>query len=112
MIGDEMTIDDSGQVPDTIRDVEHLDYLLSTPTEGVVDTFQRLDGDLIILGVAGKMGPTLAWMARRAFDLAGRRDRRVVGVARFTNPATESWLNERGIETIRCDLLEPDALAH
>ena len=64
--------------------------LLSTPTEGVIDTFARLDGDLIVLGVAGKMGPTLAWMARRAFDAAGRRDRRVMGVARFTEPATES----------------------
>jgi NAD dependent epimerase/dehydratase family len=105
-----MTIDDPAQIPDTIRDVEHLDRLLSAPTDGVVDTFSRLDGDLIILGVAGKMGPTLAWMARRAFNLAGRHDRRVVGVARFTNPATEPWLNDRGVETIRCDLFEPDAL--
>jgi dTDP-4-dehydrorhamnose reductase len=110
MIGGEMTIDGSTQVPGTVRDVEQLEDLLSTPTEGLVDTFQRLDGDLLILGVAGKMGPTLAWMARRAFDLAGHRDRRVIGVARFTNPATEPWLNERGIETIRCDLLAPDAL--
>ena len=83
-----MTIDDSTQIPETIRDVDHLDRLLSTPTEGVIDTFARLEGDVIILGVAGKMGPTLAWMARRAFDASGRRDRRVVGVARFTNPAT------------------------
>jgi hypothetical protein len=105
-----MTSDNLDQVPDAVRDVEHLDRLLSTPTEGVVDTFKRLDGDVLILGVAGKMGPTLAWMARRAFDLAGRRDRRVVGVARFTNPETESWLNERGIETICCDLLESGSL--
>ncbi len=107
-----MTTNDSTQIPEAIRDVEQLDRLLSTPTDGVVDTFSRLKGDLIILGVAGKMGPSLAWMARRAFDLSGRRDRRVVGVARFTKPETESWLNERGIETIRCDLLEPDALEH
>jgi NAD dependent epimerase/dehydratase family len=106
-----MTIDDSTQLPDAIRDVDQLDDLLSTPTAGVIDTFARLEGDLIILGVAGKMGPTLAWMARRAFDDSGRRDRRVVGVARFTNPASESWLRDRGVETIRCNLLEPDALA-
>ena len=56
------------------------------------------------------MGPTLAWMARRAFDASGRRDRRVLGVARFTNPAAESWLLDRNVETIRCNLLEPDAL--
>ena len=105
-----MTIDDSNQLPETIRDVDQLDRLLSTPTEGVIETFARLEGDVIILGVAGKMGPTLAWMARRAFDASGRRDRRVVGVARFTNPAAESWLRDRGVETIRCNLLEPDAL--
>jgi nucleoside-diphosphate-sugar epimerase len=105
-----MTIDDPTQVPEAIPDVEQLDRLLSTPTEGVIDTFARLEGDVIILGVAGKMGPTLAWMARRGFDASGRRDQRVVGVARFTNPESESWLHERGIETIRCNLLEPDAL--
>ena len=107
-----MTTHESTQVPDTIRDVEHLELLLSTPTEGVIDTFSRLEGDVIILGVAGKMGPTLAWMARRAFDAAGRRDRRVLGVARFTDARSESWLRDRGVETIRCDLLEPDALEH
>jgi nucleoside-diphosphate-sugar epimerase len=106
-----MTIDErAGARPDAILDVGHLERLLSTPTEGVIDTLARLDGDVIVLGVAGKMGPTLAWMARRAFDAAGRSDRRVVGVARFTNPETESWLRERGVETIRCDLLEPGAL--
>ena len=103
-------MNDSTQLPEAIRNVDELDSLLSTPTAGVIDTFARLDGDVIILGVAGKMGPTLAWMARRAFDASGRRDRRVVGVARFTNPTTESWLRDRGVETIRCNLLEPDAL--
>jgi nucleoside-diphosphate-sugar epimerase len=107
-----MTTDDSNDLPEPIRDVEQLDRLLSTPTPGVVDTFARLEGDLLILGVAGKMGPSLAWMARRALDLSGHTDRRVIGVARFTNSASEAWLNDRGIETIRCDLLEPDALEH
>ena len=106
-----MTIDERTQLPDAISDVDQLDRLLSAPTEGVIDTFARLGGDVIILGVAGKMGPTLAWMARRAFDAAGQRDRRVVGVARFTNPAIEAWLRDRGVETIRCNLLEPDAFA-
>ncbi len=93
-----------------IANVEQLDDLLSTPTAGLIDTFSRLDGDLIVLGVAGKMGPTLAWMARRAFNAAGQHKRRVLGVARFSDPARETWLRERGIETIRCDLLDLDAL--
>ena len=96
--------------PEAIRDVDHLDQLLSAPTPRLVDLFSRLEGDLIVLGVAGKMGPSLAWMARRAYDEAGRPDRRVLGVARFSDPQSESWLQARGIETIRCDLLEPGAL--
>jgi nucleoside-diphosphate-sugar epimerase len=106
-----MAAEESGTDLATIRDVDHLDDLLSKPTTGVIDTFARLDGDLIILGVAGKMGPTLAWMARRAFDASGHGDRRVIGVARFSAPGSESWLRDRGIETIRSDLLDTDALA-
>jgi nucleoside-diphosphate-sugar epimerase len=105
-----MATGEAGSNLGAIRDVDHLDDLLSSPTPGVVDAFSRLDGDLIILGVAGKMGPTLAWMARRAFDASGRCDRRVLGVARFSEPGCESWLRDRGIEPIRCDLLDPDAL--
>ncbi len=106
-----MATDDATEVFQSIRDVDHLDRLLSASSEGVVSTCARLGGDLIILGVAGKMGPTLAWMARRAFDASGQPERRVIGVARFTSPGSEAWLNARGIETIRADLHDPDALA-
>ncbi|QEH39270.1 hypothetical protein OJF2_78850 (plasmid) [Aquisphaera giovannonii] len=105
-----MTVEASIGDLQSIRDVDQLDDLLSTPTPGVVDAFAKLDGDLIFLGVAGKMGPTLAWMARRAFDAAGRSDRRVIGVARFSSAGSEEWLRERGIETIRSDLLDPGTL--
>jgi hypothetical protein len=47
-----------------IADVEHLEQLLSEPTEPAIEALARLVGDLILLGVAGKMGPTLARMAR------------------------------------------------
>lgn len=105
-----MAVGESETDLEAIRDVDHLDDLLSTPTAGVIDTFARLEGDLIVLGVAGKMGPTLAWMARRAFDAAGHGGRRVIGVARFSSVGPESWLRDRGIETIRADLLDTDAL--
>jgi nucleoside-diphosphate-sugar epimerase len=95
---------------DAIRDVEDLEDRLSAPTEGVVETMARLEGDLIVLGVAGKMGPTLARMARRASDLAGV-SRRVIGVARFTDAASEERLRSHGVETIRCDLLDEDGLS-
>ncbi len=89
-----------------IRDSEHLEELLSEPSPRAVETLARLDGDLLVLGVAGKMGPTLARMARRAFDLAGS-SRQVTGVARFTEPAHEARLRAHGVDTIRCDLLDP-----
>lgn len=63
-------------------------------------------GDLLVLGVGGKMGPTLARMARRA-DPA----RRVIGVARFSEPGLRERLEAEGIATIAADLLDRDALA-
>ncbi len=80
-----------------------LDERLSEPTPGVIDTLGRLTGDIVVLGVAGKMGPTLARMARRASDAAGVR-RRVIGVARFTAGGRDE-LEAHGVETVPCDLL-------
>jgi nucleoside-diphosphate-sugar epimerase len=81
--------------------------LLSEPTGYVVEALSRLDGDLVVLGAAGKMGPTLARMARRAFDAAGAR-RRVIGVARFSSGDVAGRLHAHGVETVRCDLLDRD----
>src|SRR5262245_48042294 len=92
-----------------ITSVEHLEDLLSEPTDQVVDVLARLEGDLLILGVNGKMGPTLARMAKRAFERAGVR-RRVVGVSRFSSAGHETPLHAHGIETLRCDLLDPEQL--
>lgn len=50
----------------SIRDVEELEALLSEPTESTVRSLGALEGDIVILGVGGKMGPTLARMAKRA----------------------------------------------
>jgi nucleoside-diphosphate-sugar epimerase len=92
-----------------IENESDLEDRLSEPTAEVVATLGRLKGDMIFLGVAGKMGPTLARMAKRASDLAGTQ-RRIIGVSRFSSegPAT---LQTFGIEPIRCDLLDPDQVA-
>jgi nucleoside-diphosphate-sugar epimerase len=90
--------------------VEQLEDALSTPSEGVVDVLGRLSGDLVVLGAGGKMGPSLARMARRASDAAGVR-RRILAVSRFTSEAAEKSLQTHGVETIRCDLLDPAQLA-
>jgi nucleoside-diphosphate-sugar epimerase len=94
---------------DSIQNVHQLEALLSEPTLGVVQTMGRMEGDLIVLGVAGKMGPSLARMARRASDLAGR-ERRVIGVARFSAAEVRAKLEGHGIETIGCDLLDEEAV--
>jgi hypothetical protein len=95
--------------PERIRDVEHLEEMLSEPTPGVVDTLAKLDGDLLFLGVGGKMGPTMARMARRATDVAGA-PRRIIGVSRFSSHDLESHLQQHGIETLRCEMLDPSQL--
>jgi nucleoside-diphosphate-sugar epimerase len=94
---------------DMIPDVAALEERLSEPTEGVVETMRRLEGDILVLGVGGKMGPTLARMAKRASDLAGV-ERRVIGVSRFSQGRLEAELKSHGVETVRCELLEPDEL--
>ena len=94
----------SSSLPHSIADVGALEDLLSDPPDYVVDVMRGLDGDVIVLGVAGKMGPTLARMARRATDRSGRA-RRIIGVARFSDPDQETTLQACGVETIRCDLL-------
>ncbi len=93
----------------SIRDVAELEALLSEPTESTVRGLGQLEGDILILGVGGKMGPTLARMAQRASETA-RVKRRVIGVSRFSARDLESQLQGRGIETIRCDLLDRGSL--
>ena len=92
-------------LPDTIPDVAALDELLCRPSRALIEDLEKVDGDIMILGVAGKMGPTLAGLAKAA--LPGRR---VIGVARFTDPSAKAWLEARGIETLGCDLLDEAAI--
>ncbi|HWA99233.1 MAG TPA: NAD-dependent epimerase/dehydratase family protein [Pirellulales bacterium] len=94
----------------SIADLGMLEDLLSEPTAAVVETMRRLEGDLVFLGVGGKMGPTMARMARRASDLAGVR-RKIYGVARFSSPELPERLQSMGIEPLRCDLLDPQQAA-
>jgi len=95
---------------DAITNLDELEERLSRPTNAVVEMFRRIEGDVILLGVAGKIGPSLAHMAKRASDQAGK-PRRIIGVARFSIAAEETRLQAAGIETIRCDLLDEDAVA-
>jgi nucleoside-diphosphate-sugar epimerase len=94
----------------SFQDIEELDEFLSEPTQAVVRTLGALDGDIVILGVGGKMGPSLARMAKRASEIA-EVPRRVIGVSRFSSPKLESQLHTWGVETVRCDLLDCKSLS-
>src|SRR5215468_11006634 len=92
-------------LPITIADVTALDDLLCRPSQALIDDLGKTSGDIMILGVAGKMGPTVAGLAKAAAP-----GRRIVGVARFSDASTKDWLTKRGIETIHCDLLDEAAV--
>src|SRR3954467_5554781 len=87
-----------------------LDDLLSTPSQADIDAMRELRGDLILLGVGGKMGPTLAIRAKRASDAAGTA-RRIIGVSRFSSADSQDSLSRAGVETISADLLQREQLA-
>jgi NAD dependent epimerase/dehydratase family len=93
-----------------IKDEDELEEALSRPTTADIAAARELSGDLLILGVGGKMGPSFARLARRALDAAGSRHR-VIGVARFSDARVLAGLQHDGIETVPCDLLDPGALA-
>ncbi|NLG26449.1 MAG: NAD-dependent epimerase/dehydratase family protein [Chloroflexi bacterium] len=86
-----------------------LEALLTRPSPALIQSLSSLRGDLAILGVAGKMGPTLAILARRALEAAGN-PARVIGVSRFSSPAARTALEQAGVETVACDLLERRAV--
>lgn len=92
-------------LPTRFDDVNDLDEFMSRPTAETVAELMATAGDVMILGVAGKMGMTLARLVKRSVP-----DRRVVGVARFSDPGARQLLESWGVEPIPCDLLDPVAV--
>jgi len=86
-----------------------LEDLLSTPSAEDIADLRALEGPLLILGAAGKMGPSLARRARRALDASGNTAR-VIAVSRFSQPESRALFESWGIDTISCELLETGAL--
>jgi nucleoside-diphosphate-sugar epimerase len=92
-------------MPQSFDSEARLDDFMSAPPPELVRDLETVPGDILILGVGGKMGPTLARMAKRAAP-----GKRVVAVARFTSAGLREELDEHGIETIACDLLDGEAV--
>jgi nucleoside-diphosphate-sugar epimerase len=97
---------DSAPLPQRFETEEALEDYMALPSADLVADLARVDGDLMILGVGGKMGPTLARLARNAMP----RDRKVIAVARFSEAGVREDLERHGIETISCDLLDREAV--
>lgn len=89
---------------------ETLDQFLAVPTEGVVQTLRRLPGDVLVAGAGGKMGGTLCLMLAAAAQALGD-GRRVFAVSRFSSAASRALLENGGVQTLSCDLIDRDAVA-
>ena len=78
---------------------------LTVPSQALIEEIEHIEGDIAVLGVGGKVGPSVAIMARRAIDAAGI-DKQVFGVARFSDPAARASLDRYGVTTIQADLTD------
>jgi len=93
------------RLPERFESVAALEDFMTEPTPALIEDLARVPGDILVLGAAGKMGPTLARLAKRAAP-----GKRVVGVARFSDPAARASLEAAGVETVACDLLDRSAV--
>ncbi|MCG6114836.1 MAG: NAD-dependent epimerase/dehydratase family protein [Mesorhizobium sp.] len=96
----------TNKFPEYFTSEAELDDFMSTPDSALIADLEQIDGDMMVVGVGGKMGPTVARMAKRAAP-----DRRVFGVARFSEPGLKDYLESHGVETIAADLLDRDQVA-
>lgn len=92
-----------------IRTVDELEQRLATPSAALVGDMGRLEGDLLVLGAGGKMGPSLVALACQAIEAAGARNR-VIAVSRFGDARARERIEASGAETISLDLLQDGAM--
>ena len=97
-------------LPDKITTEDELDEVMTRPSAALVDFIRTLPSPLVILGAGGKMGPTLAVLARRAAETANH-PLDVIAVSRFSDQQARDWLEARGVQTLSCDLMDRDAVA-
>jgi len=93
-----------------IHTESELEDVLTRPTPQLIEFIRKVSSPLLVLGAGGKMGPTLAVLARRAADAAGHK-LEVVAISRFSDTGSRRWLEERGVRTASCDLLDAEGVA-
>ena len=93
------------KLPDRFYSIEALEDFMTAPSDALMFDLARTPGDVMVLGVGGKMGPTLARLAKRAAP-----NKKVIGVARFSEKDVREELTRAGVDTIAADLLDRAAL--
>lgn len=93
-------------LPDSFKTEIELEQFMARPGQPLIDDLAALEGDILVLGVGGKMGPSLARLAANAAP-----DKRVTGVARFSEPGVQDSLKAHNVQTIKADLLDRESLA-
>ena len=88
---------------------ERLDSMHANPSTRLVEDIKKIEGDIVVLGAGGKMGPTLCYLAKNACMAAGIR-KRIIAVSRYQDPVARSLIEKSGVETISCDMLLENAL--
>jgi nucleoside-diphosphate-sugar epimerase len=92
-----------------MKTIAEMEEVMTNPSQELVNDISRLDGDIMILGAGGKMGPTLAKLAAKAVQRSDT-GKRVIAVSRFSSGTLQKELEEAGIETIAADLLNEEEL--
>ena len=93
------------KLPERFDSVGEMEDFMTRPSEALVADLAATPGDIMVLGVGGKMGPTLARLAKRAAP-----GKKVIGVARFSEEGVREELTRAGVDTIPADLLDRAAL--
>ncbi len=94
----------------SLKNESELDEFMSCPSDRLVDYVAGLEGDIAIVGAAGKIGVTLAMMASRAVK-ASKTAKKVYAISRFSDPSARKRIEKEGVAAIACDLLDQDAVA-
>ena len=96
--------------PEVISDESQLDELLAVPAPKTVEMMKRMEGDILVLGIGGKMGTSLGTVALNAVKEAGV-GKKIIGVDLFPEEGSRERVEAIGIEAIACDLLNPEQVA-
>lgn len=97
------------QSPERINSEEELEEVMTRPNPRLVEAIRQVSSPLLILGGAGKMGPTLAVLAKRAAE-QGNPQLRIVVASRFSDAKARRSLEDHGIETLVCDALDRESV--